>query len=103
MEIETKAWLSQHSLQWIKPEELTDPEKAAKHISFSNHDMTGLGWTQIGTAKMELSLFSKEDMTKSAIQALEAEMANVRAEAAQKVAGLEEKKQQLMALEYNHG
>lgn len=67
-------------------------------LQFSDTDMSRYGWAEIGTAKIEVAFHPQEAVIEKLAEGLRNQISVVRAEAQQKVAHLEEKLNQLLAL-----
>jgi hypothetical protein len=63
-----KVWISGHT----NPESL-GPDNSYSLI-LSGGDMTGCGWSQVGTAEVEIDLCSPKEMTANKLEALKAEL-----------------------------
>ena len=69
-------------------------------LHFSNADMAACGWTEIGTANIEIVLHPQDEVIEKLAVGLREQISIVRAEAQSKVAQLEEKLSQVLALPY---
>jgi hypothetical protein len=91
--------LSNHSLAYIKPQDLTDAERLVGHLTFSRVDMTSMGYVNVGTVEIDISLLPPDQIIGNAVVALRAQAANIRAKATAEATALEGKAQQLLAIE----
>jgi hypothetical protein len=98
MDNEIKVWLSDSSMK--TPEQLAEltPTQLAGIVIFFNGDFSDMGYSLIGTAKIEFNLVPREKMVSLKIEALQRDITTVKAAAQQKVAELEEKLQSLLAI-----
>ena len=67
-------------------------------LQFSNANMATCGWTEIGTANIEIVLHPQDEVIEKLAVGLREQISIVRAEAQSKVERLEEKLSQLLAL-----
>jgi len=98
MNNEIKVWMSDSSMK--TPEQLAamTPAQLAGVVTFYNGDFSSLGYSMIGTAKVEFDLVPPDQMIALKIDALQRDITTVKAAAQQKVAELEEKLQSLLAI-----
>jgi hypothetical protein len=73
-------------------------EDLVQQFSFSNFDMSRHGWVELGSAKIEVVLHPQDEVIEKLADGLREQISIVRAEAQSKVAQLEEKLSQLLAL-----
>lgn len=67
-------------------------------LSFSNTDMSRYGWVEVGEATIEVAFIPQDAVIEKLADGLREQISIVRAEAQSKVAQLEEKLSQLLAL-----
>lgn len=96
--IEMNVSISNHQLAYTTPEKLLGPD-GYKQMTFTSVDMTGYGYTKLGTARVELSLLGHTEILDNAIASLRKEQEGLRAEATAKCTLLENKIQQMLAIE----
>jgi len=98
MNNEIKVWLSDSSSK--TPEQLAamTPTQLAGIVIFFDGDFSDIGYSMIGTAKVEFDLVPPDQMIALKIDALQRDITTVKAAAQQKVAELEEKLQSLLAI-----
>ena len=101
MKITTKttAWVS--NCCPLSPEQILNPtgELLVKAASFTDTDMSAVGWVKIGTATVEFDLIDRNEMIDNKVVALRAELQSVKADAQVKVQKLEDQLQSLLAIE----
>lgn len=98
MKLSKKVYLSDSAQKYMKSADMTDPENS-KWFSYHDNDMSGHGFMLIGHAEIELDLFNPAQINHSAVMALKAQVQEVRAKAENEVTKLNEKIQQLLAIE----
>lgn len=97
-----KAWVSDSSS--LTPGEMQKAIDDGKHeyligrLVFTNSDMAQCGWIELGTAKIDMTFHPKDAVMEKMADGLREQISIVRAEAHVKVAKLEEKLSQLLAL-----
>ena len=97
-----KAWLSDSCS--MTPSEMQACIDAGKHeyligrLVFTNSDMASCGWVELGTANIEMAFHPQDEVIGKLAVGLREQISIVRAEAQSKVAHLEEKLSQLLAL-----
>lgn len=97
-----KVWLSDTSR--LTPVDIQaaidagEQEYVLGRLQFSDSDMSRHGWAEIGTAKIEVTFHPQDAVVEKLAEGLRNQISVVRAEAQQKVAHLEEKLNQLLAL-----
>lgn len=96
--IEILVSVANHQLAYTTPEKLLGPD-GYKHMTFTSIDMSSLGYTKLGTARVELSLLGHTEILDNAIASLRKEQEGLRAEATAKCTLLENKIQQMLAIE----
>ena len=97
-----KVWLSDSSS--LTPGEIQACIDDGKHeyligrLVFTNSDMAQCGWIELGTAKIDMTFHPQDAVMEKMADGLREQISIVRAEAQSKVARLEEKLSQLLAL-----
>ena len=101
MKVTATAYLGSSSL--MSPEELHNatPEELVKHLTFRDESAfwVEIGYTKVGTVKIDIELAPQNDMINNKIEALRAEMQMVKAESQKKVQDISVKIQNLLAIE----
>jgi hypothetical protein len=92
-----KIWVPEYSMKYVDLSDLNKPENKEWFI-FSNSDMSDMAYTLIGMGEVECSFFSRAEIQNNAVEALKAQMQEVRAKAEKKVTELQEKIQQLLVI-----
>ena len=93
-----KIFIDEHGLNYINVSDLSDP-KNEPYFLFTNADMTKHGYTHIGTSRMNNTFFTRDAIQERAIDSLKAQVQKVKAEAEKEVTKLNDKIQQLLAIE----
>ena len=98
MDNEMKIWLSDSSMK--TPEQLAamTPAQIASIAVLYNGDFSTMGYSMIGTAKIEIDLVPPDQMISLKVEALRRDITTIKAAAQQKVEELEEKLQSLLAI-----
>lgn len=99
MKIKLYAHLDEHSLTYVKREDLADIEKVVPSLYFSRHDLSSHGNVIVGTVEVDVELLPPDQIIGNAVLALRAKAAEIRAKATKEVTELEGKAQQLLAIE----
>jgi hypothetical protein len=90
--------VSQHALDCLDVSDLNNPNNL-KYLTFSTADLSDYGFTLVGSANVvECTFFDRNAIQAHAVNALKAEIQNVRAKAENEVVKLNEKIQQLLAI-----
>ena len=92
-----KILVSQHALDCLDVSDLNNPDNL-KWLTFTTNDFSNLGYTLVGSAEVQCSFLDRNDIQGHAVDALKAEIQNVRAKAENEVTKLNEKIQQLLAI-----
>lgn len=87
----------------IGPKELFEADDAVllRALSFSDHDMSMAGWTRVGTASVEVTLGSANEIITSKVDALRALKAQKLADAQREATEIEQQIQTLLAITYD--
>jgi hypothetical protein len=93
-----KIWVSESSLNYVDLSDLNNPENQ-RSFFYTNTDMTDMGYTQLGVAVIENSFFSRTEIQSNAVTVLKAQMQEVKAKAEKEVTHLQDKINQLLAIE----
>jgi hypothetical protein len=93
-----KIFTDEHGLNYMNVSDLSD-SKNEPYFLFTNADMTKHGYTQIGTSEMNNIFFTRDAIQERAIDSLKAQVQKVKAEAEKEVTKLNDKIQQLLAIE----
>ena len=93
-----KIFVSEYGLDHINVSDLSDP-KNDMYLSFTNANMNECGYTQVGTGEVNCSFFSRDEIQQGAVDSLKAQVQKVKAEAEKEVTKLNDKIQQLLAIE----
>ena len=97
-----KAWMTDSC--HMTPSEIQACIDKGKHeyligvLAYSNNDMSKYGWVEVGTAKIKATFHPQDEVIEKLADGLREQISIVRAEAQSKVARLEEKLSQLLAL-----
>ncbi len=96
------AYLTEYT-RGIGPKELIEADDAVllRVLSFSDHDMSTAGWTRIGTASIEVTLCSANEIITSKVDALRALKAKKLADAQREATDIEQQIQTLLAITYD--
>jgi hypothetical protein len=99
--ITTKVWCtSDYELARISEYQSGAVEKFPEASCFySNTDMKGGGWSEVGVAEITIDLFGNKELVEARVDSLRAELTQVLAEAGKKTTEIEGKIQRLLALE----
>jgi hypothetical protein len=101
MKVTATAYLGSSSL--MSPEELHNatPEELVKHLTFRDESAfwVEIGYTKVGTAKIEIQLVPQSDMIVNKIESLRAQMQEVKAESQKKIQDIAVQIQNLLAIE----
>jgi hypothetical protein len=89
--------VSQHALDCLDVSDLNNP-KNLQWLTFSNSDLSDYGYTLVGIAEVKCTFLDRNAIQAHAVDALKAEIQNVRAKAENEVVKLNEKIQQLLAI-----
>jgi hypothetical protein len=93
-----KIWVSESSLKYVDLSDLNNPEMQ-KNFFYTQSDMADMGYTQLGVAVIENSFFSRTEIQNNAVDSLKVQMQEVRAKAEKQVNELQDKINQLLAIE----
>jgi hypothetical protein len=96
MQLTRKIWLSEVGMNHVNLSDLSDPENEM-WFYFTNTNMTNS--TCIGEAVFNCTFHSRDVITNNAVVALKAQVQEVRAKAEKEVTELNEKINQLLAIE----
>lgn len=97
MKTKLNAWLSPYSD--LTPEQIVKGgEKAVSSLFYTDNEQIGDGYTKVGTADVDVTLFDMATLIDSKRQALEAELAQEIADSHVRQEKLKEKIQNLLAL-----
>ncbi len=93
------AWLTNN---YTTPDELEkgDPARVIGTLSYFPKNVCPESWVQVGTAKIEVTLISREELIDHKADQLRAEIQKTQADAAVKVNMLTEKLNSLLAITY---
>jgi hypothetical protein len=81
--------------KYMKSADLTRPEC----LMFTNHDMSNLGWLEVGTAEITLtSCMTPEQVVVKMIDSLENEITNIQAEATKNITEIRQRINDLLML-----
>lgn len=85
------------------PDAVADVEKSRSlsGLCITPADMSSVGYTKIGEADIEVTLFSKEIVIRDSVDTLRKEQSKVRAEAESKVQHIEDRIQSMLAICYD--
>lgn len=89
--------VSQHALDCLDVSDLSNPNNL-KWLTFSTNDLSDYGYTLVGSAEVQCTFLDRNAIQAHAVNALKAEIQNVRAKAENEVVKLNEKIQQLLAI-----
>ena len=89
--------VSQHALDCLDVSDLSNPNNL-KWLTFSTTDLSDYGYTLVGSAEVKCTFLDRNAIQAHAVDALKAEIQNVRAKAENEVTKLNEKIQQLLAI-----
>lgn len=93
---ETKLWASPYFP--LTPEQMLTPEGAAQ-LTPATCNMSGQGYTLVGTATVTADIFPVGEMVDNKIAALRQQATSIRAEATAKCTQIESQIQRLLAIE----
>jgi hypothetical protein len=99
MKVTLIASLSSGTLDYVNLKDLDSIEKLIPHLSFTQCDMSSMGYVNVGKVELEADLLSPDQIIGNAVVALRIEAKKLRAEASAKAGRLEAKAQQLLAIE----
>lgn len=92
-----KAWLT----EWCGPDDLEQSaERAVVALAYSTQDMTKQGWTYAGMATITVEIVDGQALVDNKVAALREELKSERVKADMKLADIELKIQNLLAIEY---
>lgn len=96
------AWLT--SIEWEQTEfaeavKRGDQNRVVESLAFLSRDMTEAGWTKVGTAEITVTLVDDDAIRANLIDALKEQRKSVLAEAQAKAMRIDEKIQNLLAIE----
>jgi len=97
MKLSTKVWLSSSSQRYMKSADMTDPENAT-WFSYHAEDMSHHSYVCIGSAEINIELLTPAEINNGAVNALKAQVQEVRAKAEKEVMQLQDKINQLLAI-----
>jgi hypothetical protein len=92
-----KILVSPHALECLDVSDLNNPDNI-KWLTFTTSDYSSLGYTLVGSAEVECTFLDRNAIQTHAVDALKAEIQNVRAKAENEVVKLNDKIQQLLAI-----
>ena len=98
MKLSKQVYLSDSAQKYMKSSDMTDPENS-KWFSYHDNDMSGHGFMLIGNAQIEIELLTLAEINNGAVEALKAQVQEVRAKAEKEVTQLQDKINQLLAIE----
>ncbi len=98
MKLSKQVYLSDSAQKYMKSVDMTDPENS-KWFSYHDDDMSRHGFMLVGHAEIELDLFTPAQINQSALVALKAQVQEVKAKAEKEVNQLQDKINQLLAIE----
>jgi hypothetical protein len=97
MKLSTKVWLSSSAQRYVKSTDMTDPENS-KWFSYYEEDMSHHGHVCVGNAEISIKLLTFAEINNGAVDALKAQVQEVRAKAEKEVMQLQDKINQLLAI-----
>ena len=97
--IKVFAAIPEHQLSQLSQRDLHNPEKVGRVLSFTQHDMTSMGYTNLGTVEIEVELPPPDQIVDKIVVMLRGKASKVRADATAEVTQIEGKINQLLAIE----
>lgn len=97
MKLSKKVYLSSSSQKYMKSADMTDPDNSM-WFSYHDEDMSHHGYVLIGNAQIEIELLTHAEINNGAVEALKAQVQEVRAKAEKEVTQLQDKINQLLAI-----
>lgn len=95
------AWISEYRQEeFAQALHSGDATTLVSSIALSNNNMTGFGWTRVGTAEVTLEVEGEDVIRQNMVSALRAQQKEVQAKAQAEVVNLEQRVQDLLAIEY---
>lgn len=98
MSVETVLWITNPEYQSPASLHEMSEEQLGRAVFVSKTDMSDSGWVKVGTATMEMKLFSRDEMVGGAIEAIKQQIQNTKAEAEAKVTMLTGKLNDLLMI-----
>jgi hypothetical protein len=98
MKLSKQVWLSSSAQLYMKSADMTDPDNS-RWFSYHDEDMSHHGYILIGNAEIEIELLTPAEINNGAVEALKAQVQEVRAKAEKEVNQLQDKINQLLAIE----
>lgn len=98
MKTSKQVWLSSSAQLYMKSADMTDPDNS-RWFSYHDEDMSHHGYILIGKAEIEIELLTPAEINNGAVEALKAQVQEVRAKAEKEVTQLQDKINQLLAIE----
>lgn len=97
--IKVFAAIPEHQLSQLSQRDLHNPEKVGRALSFTQFDMTSMGYTNLGAVEIEVELPPPEQIVEKVVVMLRSKASKVRADATAEVTEIEGKINQLLAIE----
>ena len=85
---------------WLSSTNINSSPGEVENLSFVAHDMSGCGWTKVGTADITVELFDDQEIKAGMLSSLDEAEKRVKADAQNKLTEIERQRQQLLAIEY---
>lgn len=97
MKLKLYVHLPDHALQYLKPEDLEDPEKVVQHCHFTTRE-SFLGYPLIGEVEAEVELIPKDQIIQGSVLMLRNKAAKLRDDARKEAAQFDSAAEKLLAL-----
>ena len=97
MKLSKQVWLSSSSQKYMKSSDMNDIENST-WFSYHQGDMSHHGFVLIGHAEIDIELLTPAEINNGAVEALKAQVQEVRAKAEKEVNQLQDKINQLLAI-----
>lgn len=98
-----RVWMSPY-VDWFRVEDMIrkgDHAQLVKSLNYSPHDMSASGWTEIGSAEISIRLGTQDERMSAAMESLQKQLAQERAESMQRQNAILDRISKLTAITYD--